>query len=334
MNKLEDYRHHFKENKYTKIYFNLIKKVSLENRILRRKTSKNYVYYEKHHILPRSCFPEISNLTQYKWNKILLLPKEHFIAHLLLCKIFINDSLSYKMVCAFIFMSNKRKLNSNLYHMFVEKRNEIQSKNFKGRPSEKKGKNISIETKLKISKATTGPNNPIYGTTRSQETKEKISKANLGRKHKKKIYINDGHKNFKINPDILEEYLAEGFFKGKKKEGFRPEWWRKNISKSLLGKPHTEEKKKAKSIRYSGSGNPNFGKETSYETKIKMCWKQTKGLYITPWGNFISTKMALNNYKGQDKITVGKIRYWCFLNKNGFSFKKKDDIIIGVDFIL
>lgn len=40
--------------------------------------------YEKHHILPRSLFPQFSKFTKYKWNMAILTPREHFIAHVIL----------------------------------------------------------------------------------------------------------------------------------------------------------------------------------------------------------------------------------------------------------
>lgn len=39
---------------------------------------------EKHHILPKSLFPQFQNFIHYKWNMALLTPREHFIAHLYL----------------------------------------------------------------------------------------------------------------------------------------------------------------------------------------------------------------------------------------------------------
>lgn len=45
------------------------------------------------------------------------------------------------------------------------------------------GLNVSEETREKLSKATSGKNNPFYGKHHSEETKEKISKANSGENH-------------------------------------------------------------------------------------------------------------------------------------------------------
>lgn len=70
---------------YEKIYNNLIKKAKTLEEI-REKEKKNKIkVFEKHHILPK-CLGGENN----KSNLVLLLPKEHFICHRLLCKIHPN----------------------------------------------------------------------------------------------------------------------------------------------------------------------------------------------------------------------------------------------------
>lgn len=65
----------FKDNKYTRIYYQLIKK--RQNEIL----LKEDAYCETHHIIPKSLGGNNS-----QDNLVNLLPREHFIAHLLLTK--------------------------------------------------------------------------------------------------------------------------------------------------------------------------------------------------------------------------------------------------------
>lgn len=76
----------FLENKYTKIYNQLISKRKLE--IL----SKKEIYCETHHIIPKSLGG--SNDAD---NLVNLLPREHFIAHLLLTKMIEDKNLQAKM---------------------------------------------------------------------------------------------------------------------------------------------------------------------------------------------------------------------------------------------
>lgn len=57
------------------------------NSILKsRPNRKTKFETELHHILPKSLFPEYSNLKKNSWNKIHLTYREHFIAHWLLYK--------------------------------------------------------------------------------------------------------------------------------------------------------------------------------------------------------------------------------------------------------
>ena len=65
---------------YTNIYEKIIEKAKSENRKL-----KCGIYYEKHHIKPKSLFKD---LTKDPNNIVLLTAKEHFICHMLLEKIY------------------------------------------------------------------------------------------------------------------------------------------------------------------------------------------------------------------------------------------------------
>ena len=66
----------FKVNKYTKVYYQITSRAQLEQRL-----KGNGIYYEKHHIIPRSLGGVNS-----KGNIALLSPKEHYVCHLLLTK--------------------------------------------------------------------------------------------------------------------------------------------------------------------------------------------------------------------------------------------------------
>ena len=72
------------------------------------------------------------------------------------------------------------------------------------------------KTKKKISqtrkenKIATGENNPFYGKTHSDETKSIIS--NL---HKNTIYVNNGEITKRIKQDDINEYISNGWVKGR-----------------------------------------------------------------------------------------------------------------------
>lgn len=74
------------ETKYSRWYLDIIFKAKAENRKKLKKYNPNYVYYENHHILPGSIFPEYRNFKINSWNGVLLTAKEHYIVHALIWK--------------------------------------------------------------------------------------------------------------------------------------------------------------------------------------------------------------------------------------------------------
>jgi hypothetical protein len=88
----------FLQNKYTTWYYSIIKNAS---------TRKNVGYVEKHHIVPKTL-----GGSNEKSNIIELTAREHFICHLLLTKMLVNDQ-RHKMVYALHMLSNaSNKLHS------------------------------------------------------------------------------------------------------------------------------------------------------------------------------------------------------------------------------
>lgn len=80
---------------YLRNYQTYILYVLKLNRIRLSKSDPNYIYYEKHHIIPR-CIGGSDN----ELNLVLLTAREHFLAHYLLCKIYGNTIHSYKLLCS------------------------------------------------------------------------------------------------------------------------------------------------------------------------------------------------------------------------------------------
>jgi hypothetical protein len=88
---------------------------------------------ENHHICPKAndLFPEYVDFQTYPWNKAVLTPRQHFIAHLILANVFKSDSMPQ----ALFFMSNgnwkKHKKYSRLYEKLRIKLQPKWSKNGK-----------------------------------------------------------------------------------------------------------------------------------------------------------------------------------------------------------
>jgi len=105
----------FIQNKYTRIYYNIINCAKDQNR------SKSGGYFENHHIIPKSV-----GGTDNASNLVLLTAREHFICHHLLTKI--TSGTSYRsMLYAFNMMLVDSK-NNNKYSFSVNKKFESYKK--------------------------------------------------------------------------------------------------------------------------------------------------------------------------------------------------------------
>lgn len=151
---------------YQKIYNNLIT----------RKIAR-VGYVEKHHILPR-CLGGLDN----KENLVNLYPEEHYLAHLLLCKIYPgNQKLLYAaMNMSSGAMINNGKRNNKAYgwlrkqyaeSMSGDKNPARRNPNLQKEAAKKRiGQKRTEETKAKMSAAQ-------KGRTFSEESKKKMSEA-------------------------------------------------------------------------------------------------------------------------------------------------------------
>lgn len=159
---------------YQKCYLKLIESRKSLNR---NKGDGNY--YEKHHIIPKAC-----GGSNNKENLILLTFKEHYIAHLLLTKIY-EGELRRKMYYALWQMSRnilngERILSASQFDKCKEaevlaKKGRKVSDEVKERLREiNTGKTISEEQRRKISETLTG-------SKQTEEIKEKIRKYQTGR---------------------------------------------------------------------------------------------------------------------------------------------------------
>jgi hypothetical protein len=151
----------FLSNKYSKCYYNIISNALQENRKKIPRSNKDFIYYESHHIIPKSINPEFK---LSGWNKVLLTPKEHFICHLLLTKM-LSGPYRNKMVYALWTMTNQSnkkqsRFHSNLYSVYKLKMQEALSSDRKNKTFEElygKEKSDQIKENMKGRK-TRGPN--------------------------------------------------------------------------------------------------------------------------------------------------------------------------------
>jgi len=116
----------------------------------------------------------------------------------------------------------------------------------------------SVETRRKLSVASSGKNNPMYGKKHSDETRKKLSVAAIG-KRSGKNNPNYGKKHSKETREKISEALM-GKCTGEENHNF--------------GKPLSDETKRKLSItltgKYKGENSYMFGKHLSEETKRKL----------------------------------------------------------------
>ena len=156
---------------YQAIYDHLIQK--------NRNTPKVKKQTNDHHIIPRS-FAKIDGIEDIdgQWNRVNLPLREHFIAHLLLARIWRHDKQKGRaMAFAFRRMSNCGRYTSRNYHWLrlnyshsTNTRRKISDKN-KGQPGPNKGRTFTDDWKTKLSMAKQGKKRKQF----TKETREKMS---------------------------------------------------------------------------------------------------------------------------------------------------------------
>jgi hypothetical protein len=214
-------------SKYTTWYQQLVNSRKFRERIID-------TYYERHHIMPKSLGG--ANCSE---NLVYLLPREHFIAHLLLAKIYDgHEKYGAKMAHAVNLMlrghKNKRYTpNSRMYqivrtlmmtnsrgpgnHMYGK--TGINSPNFGKHPSAETRKKIGLASKNRIpwNKGKTGAQSMSVevkikmsashkGKSKSVEHKQKIGDAQRGKaKSKEQISKQSGDNHYSRVPGFVSK---------------------------------------------------------------------------------------------------------------------------------
>ena len=148
---------------YQKIYNNLI-----------HKRTKNVLCdnYEIHHIVPKTL-----GANDDKSNLVKLSPREHYIAHLLLTKIYPENSgikIAWQLMACTRDDFSKKKYSSKMYERLKLEVREVQRHFMLGTTKEKCEWRMrsSIKAKKRI-----GEKHNLWGFHHSDESKKKMSKA-------------------------------------------------------------------------------------------------------------------------------------------------------------
>lgn len=172
---------------YQRIYDAIINRASGRKKINRE--SPNYVYYERHHIIPK-CLGGNNE----KSNLVFLTAEEHWLAHLLLVKL---NPGNKKLVWACQAMSmvggNTDRTTNKLYGWIRREYSAAVS-------ASKKGKPMAEEQKLKLSRALLGRPAPHQkGENNVAKRPEVAKKISVGNKGQKRIWKNPEERNKKIS---------------------------------------------------------------------------------------------------------------------------------------
>jgi len=155
---------------YLSIYNTIINKALTEDRRKRKLNDLKYMYYERHHIIPK-CIGGLNN----KENLVLLTAREHFVIHQLLIKIYPSNHkliFALRMLCR---NNNKNHIRNNKEYQWIKQKiAEELSASQKGKPN--RGNKYT-----KGHTMTLGSKNGMYGKTQSDETKKKQSERALER---------------------------------------------------------------------------------------------------------------------------------------------------------
>lgn len=144
---------------YKKIYNDIIN---------RSKMRDIPTHYESHHILPK-CLGGPNT----KSNIVKLTPREHFICHLLLTKMYQGEQRQ-KMFFAFYRLSNRYKQKNSRFYETAKKQVKLALSKIHS------GKTLTAEHRLQIKKRTEGEKNPMYGKKHSDLALKTMRDCKIG----------------------------------------------------------------------------------------------------------------------------------------------------------
>lgn len=228
----------FLDNKWTKWYMELMDSRKRMDR--KRETFRSTLH--SHHIIPKSM-----GGSNKKENLVLLTPREHYIAHMMLTKMTTGKHYRGMIFAAMRFFGkNATESYSSRMYEYINKRNIV---------------------------ATTGKTNPFYGKTHSTETIENMRQKLIGKivREKNGFY---GQKHSEATKKLLSEQKSKrlwvSFSDGKEmtfanKIAFADYMgWSYSIPGSLILNPHRREKYGVSDLRVLGSVERETGPNTYY----------------------------------------------------------------------
>lgn len=247
---------------YLSHYKALIRKVKSENRQKLSKDHPKYIYYETHHIIPRCLLCHKSEkIINGEWNLVLLTAREHFVAHLLLWKIYKssfgdNSKRTQKLLNACVKFWNvsgeRHKINSHTYQIL---RNEFSSYRSSVEVSQETKKKLSDKTKERLEKGIHNfqTNHPM----KNIKNQNIIRESNLKR-------ARQGTLNFQTNNPMKDLEFA-------KMQGIKRSIRWKNLTESERAQASSQREAKSKITRIkNGTNKCNLSETAKRELSERM----------------------------------------------------------------
>lgn len=176
---------------YKKIYDDLISS--------RKQLKRNEKGHEKHHIIPISLGGKNN-----KDNLIILTPREHFLAHWLLWRIYRNRSMAY----AFVMMSNRGLGNSrSREEAIIAHRETGHSEETRKKISVSKKKYFETHECTWMKSEEHRQRMSLLGKNRPPEIEAKMTERKRGRKRDPEIFLKSGAKRCNIVFPLVQKNL-------------------------------------------------------------------------------------------------------------------------------
>lgn len=217
--------------------------------------------FETHHILPKSLFPEYSDLVLYPNNGIKLSPREHYIAHYILAKAF-----GGKLLYAFNMMRCNSPTNNRDYrissHVYEYLKREMGNNN----PAKDIDARKKISEKLKIR----------WSTQEHRDLMKQINSCpdTFNRRSISMKEVWDDEKRAKHSDHIKFLWATEEYrntVTEKLKDVWKCDAYRRKMSNITKEKWATDDEyRKMMCERMKGENNPFYGKKHTEETKEKI----------------------------------------------------------------
>lgn len=140
----------------------------------------NYTgYAERHHICPKAkdMFPEYASFKIHSWNCATLTARQHFIAHMMLWKVYNNQSMTFSAY--YLKKIKNQKINSKMYEILKIKRLKFLSEYFQ-----------DVNKGLVNIKDTHGNIKKI--------TIEEFNSGEYKGQHAETVVVTDGNKSFRV----------------------------------------------------------------------------------------------------------------------------------------